>query len=781
MMTPITMDIKTEQSTAMSSLLLNDVAATRNDDDDDEFKAFLTTTFELTGVRAEYVRYLVRENADEFRRYVFTSRRADARRNYEEYEFVGDAIVTHFLALHAFDEIRAADATISSLKVAKLLPRIGIQLASRTTLSSIAARCDFAPHVRNSVARDNDDDKARRLQLPAHKRGYDARRSDESLLEDVFEAFVGAINILVQRRYGAATAFGVVYDFLRFAFDRAGIVVTTDYESLFDSKSLLKQMGERYPKEIGHIRYVHSREKCEPKSPTHFERDGCTVVYVSEPTENASVRAKNEQAEAKTALAYFNARGFYFRPVVSKRSPNDGTTPHQTAVDCKDERAIRRYRQTVIRLFDALRLLPTVRRKLLLAVDERADDDDDETYTMSAPLWFQRVVMLCIKQLEKKADRQEGEYKYLGWSLLMHFVVVYFRARFASATRDGNGFTEEVMSLMKQRYLSASFLARVVRRLRLTVDDDNDEDWRLAIFLQSMLGCVEQLIDRRFGRGVAFDLVYSTLSGVYDELCDEATVPRRDDLVDDVTKLKEFVQRRSHRLGTVEYSYDETSQRVSLVQRLPGNDATRLLAVVGMDVLPESEDTGRMISYRRLERVAAAEGYRLLSGELSTTTTGGTNKKRSNDARNVATTTTTGSPPMKCSKLDSSSLSTGVNGVSAVGLKSRRQRRREKRRDWQPMYDVVDGRGLPPPTTANDDEQRYYGARLAAPPLVSKQRCVARLVAPPSLAFDSCAMRLPAPPKAARIDDEQRFRTTTHRLLAPPPTGYESEETKRTG
>ncbi|AAS18099.1 RNase III [Singapore grouper iridovirus] len=165
---------------------------------------------------------------------VFTPKSVDPVNNYEALEIVGDGLAGCFFPIYFINRF----PQLNSAEGVKLVARLKINYASRKSFAAIAGSLGFWQHVKKPTDT---------VITPTSK---------EILLEDVFEAFLGAISIAVDHHFGIpALGVAVVYDFLKAVFDK--IDISLNYVDLFDAKTRLKELIDVKKSELGDLRYVH--------------------------------------------------------------------------------------------------------------------------------------------------------------------------------------------------------------------------------------------------------------------------------------------------------------------------------------------------------------------------------------------------------------------------------------------------------------------------------------------------------------------------------------------
>jgi len=137
--------------------------------------------------------------------------------DYEVYEQIGDAIIGHFIITYSYRTF----PYLNSKEGVKIAARIRIKYTSSVTLAAIADSLGFWPHI---VGVEENISVARK----------------QALLEDVFEAFIGATNSIVDAQFGPGTGFIVCNAILSVVYK--SVPIDLRYENLFDAKTRLKEL-----------------------------------------------------------------------------------------------------------------------------------------------------------------------------------------------------------------------------------------------------------------------------------------------------------------------------------------------------------------------------------------------------------------------------------------------------------------------------------------------------------------------------------------------------------
>ena len=155
----------------------------------------------------------------------FTHSSADADNNYEFYETIGDSTLKKAIKWYLsyrFPQINCPEGS-------DILTRMAIKLEQKKSFADIADRLGLLPFISRNVP-DN---------------MWNVKTMD-SMLEDVFEAFFGVTELLLDQRYGIGVGYAVCYHLIANQLDRIDLPI--DYEYLVDAKTRMKEMEDYYNK-----------------------------------------------------------------------------------------------------------------------------------------------------------------------------------------------------------------------------------------------------------------------------------------------------------------------------------------------------------------------------------------------------------------------------------------------------------------------------------------------------------------------------------------------------
>jgi dsRNA-specific ribonuclease len=182
----------------------------------DKFKYFIKQVLSLANINEHFFNVLIDEEGLKMYDRVFTHSSVDSCNNYEYLEFLGDTTLNKSIAWYLsrrFDRFACSDGV-------QALTRLKINLISKRSFAGFAKRLSFWEFVSASTeTRSNQMDKT---------------------LEDVFEAFFGATEVLIDSRIRQGAGYSVCYAIISNILDTMDISLR--YEDLFDSKTRLKEV-----------------------------------------------------------------------------------------------------------------------------------------------------------------------------------------------------------------------------------------------------------------------------------------------------------------------------------------------------------------------------------------------------------------------------------------------------------------------------------------------------------------------------------------------------------
>lgn len=190
-----------------------------------DFLDLIISLLKRSNVKDEFIELCLLKK-EKFGR-AFTSSSADAILNYEYYEQIGDGTINKFIVAYMYNRFPQLKTT----EGVEVVARLKIKYSSKGQLFQIAERLGFWQFISAS-----DEIRTKRK---------------KSLLEDVFEAFFGCTEEIVNETIHEIKGFyfpGVGYDIcwsiLSSIFDE--LQINIDYDFLVDAKTKLKELFDEY-------------------------------------------------------------------------------------------------------------------------------------------------------------------------------------------------------------------------------------------------------------------------------------------------------------------------------------------------------------------------------------------------------------------------------------------------------------------------------------------------------------------------------------------------------
>lgn len=152
--------------------------------------------------------------------------------NYEVYEKLGDGVFDNFIGWYAYRRF----GEDSKAKQVKLLHIIRSKYGSKHEFAPISESLGFWPYISANM--------------------YERNHNKKKLLEDVFEAFLGATSYILDKKFIKGVGYAICYDILSSIFDK--IEIKTEFETMLDYVSKLNQIFMKY-KDLGKLKFTDDR------------------------------------------------------------------------------------------------------------------------------------------------------------------------------------------------------------------------------------------------------------------------------------------------------------------------------------------------------------------------------------------------------------------------------------------------------------------------------------------------------------------------------------------
>jgi dsRNA-specific ribonuclease len=201
---------------------------------DNSFWKMIRQTLERSNIKKESIDKLLSDPmAIDMYNCVFTHLSADNEKNYEWLEILGDSTLNKCIVWYIskrFPQLRCSEGV-------KIIARLKINLISKKTFADIATSLDWWEFV------------------TAEEEIKQTKK--KKLMEDIFEAFFGATELLIDSIVYPGSGYAICYRIVASLFNELDISLS--YESLYDPITRLKEVFD-YFKDIGSFQFSSERK-----------------------------------------------------------------------------------------------------------------------------------------------------------------------------------------------------------------------------------------------------------------------------------------------------------------------------------------------------------------------------------------------------------------------------------------------------------------------------------------------------------------------------------------
>jgi len=188
------------------------------------FKSFIQTLLQRSHLKKKYIDLLTNTESMNLYSDAFTHISIDPDRNYEYLEILGDVTCNKSIVWYIkerFPQLQNSDGV-------KVIARLRINLVSKKNFAMIAESLGFIDFI--SCEKEIKEQKGK------------------SLLEDVFEAFFGATEVLIDGLLGNGAGYGICFRILKSILDELNI--SLKYEDLYDPITRLKETFDFFRQQV---------------------------------------------------------------------------------------------------------------------------------------------------------------------------------------------------------------------------------------------------------------------------------------------------------------------------------------------------------------------------------------------------------------------------------------------------------------------------------------------------------------------------------------------------
>jgi dsRNA-specific ribonuclease len=269
-----------------------------------DFKSMLIKLLKSCEINEKYIKILTSEKCLEVIGMAFTSEMTDELSNYQFFEQLGDVTCNKFIVTYIYNRFPQLQCT-EGVKVAA---RVKINYGSKQCFSTIADKLGFWGFI----------------SAPNELR----HRRKKPLLEDVFEAFIGVIEYILDCEISPCVGYACAYKILQNIFDK--INISLKYEDLYDAKTRLKELFDYKMDSLGPLEYYEEKNGLLTTSTVSYLKDiryGTTiegkvdtkrVVYPGKKIKIgegcAALKSDARQVASKNALENLAKKGISKQP-----------------------------------------------------------------------------------------------------------------------------------------------------------------------------------------------------------------------------------------------------------------------------------------------------------------------------------------------------------------------------------------------------------------------------------------------------------------------------------
>jgi len=199
----------------------------------EKFQKLIIALLKRGCVKKNHIDILTNKENMEIYNKAFTAASFDADANYEMYEQLGDVTANKFIVWYMYRRF----PQLKCPQGVKVVARLRINYGARQSFSDLGEKLGFWDFISSS--------------------GEDRCRKKKDLLEDCVESFIGVTEWLIDDFTRPGIGQAVVYDILKNVFDE--MPISLKYESLYDSKTRLKELFDFNKAQWGSLVYKSTR------------------------------------------------------------------------------------------------------------------------------------------------------------------------------------------------------------------------------------------------------------------------------------------------------------------------------------------------------------------------------------------------------------------------------------------------------------------------------------------------------------------------------------------
>lgn len=192
-----------------------------------EFRKFIINLLYKGKLNEKYLAFLTDDEAMDLYAQAFTNPSADTLRNYEMLEKLGDATCNKVIVWYIYNKFPKLKLKPQGVM---LISRISHVLRSKQTFSNIGITLGFEKFISSGLMMVKGGEMKRIMHVMRN-----------SIVEDCFEAFIGATELLIDKRFREGVGYCIVQNIITALLNEFPIP-SLRYEDLFDPITRLKEL-----------------------------------------------------------------------------------------------------------------------------------------------------------------------------------------------------------------------------------------------------------------------------------------------------------------------------------------------------------------------------------------------------------------------------------------------------------------------------------------------------------------------------------------------------------
>lgn len=266
-----------------------------------EFKGFIHSLLKKGRVKEHYIDYLLDEDSMDLYAKAFTNPTANPDSNYEILEKIGDSTCNKAIMWYIFRKFPKLESKPQGLMI---FSRLFHTLQSTETFSKIALSLGFEKFISSGWMRVKD----------KYEDVMKVKRN--GVLEDCFEAFFGATELIIDRKTKEGVGYAVCNEIFKGMVSEIQFP-SIKYEELFDPITRLKELFDyNFPAKgrLGKYEYISPEisnlDECNKIKSVYIEWINPQGVRMQIAHGTGSLKEKAKAAAAEHALSFFKSKGF---------------------------------------------------------------------------------------------------------------------------------------------------------------------------------------------------------------------------------------------------------------------------------------------------------------------------------------------------------------------------------------------------------------------------------------------------------------------------------------